>query len=167
MHSKIWFAYAVQFGHAVSATLPTASRGEDDLIASSSKFLIPGDVSAITTNTSHSNDIPDVNLFSLNNASQQPSNTSASLYNLPFGYSLPAVANSVPQCNGAEYGTNLDRHSCFDAWRYIGLTAQRVSWGPRGPSHSFQYRLPDRWSSGQWTTRFNARLSRILLTIYL
>lgn len=144
-----WFTYAVLFGHGLSATLPTASRREDILIASSSKLLIPGYVSAIMINTSSLHVSPNVELVALNNASLQPSNYSASIYDLPFGYNLPAVATSAPQCDGTVYGSDLDRHSCFDAWRYIGLTAQRVSWGPRGPGHKFSYGLPHRWSSGR------------------
>ena len=89
-----------------------------------------------------------MDLLSLNSTSQHPSNYSASLYDLPFGYDLPKITNAVPQCNGDAYGNNLDRHSCFDAWRNMGLTTQRESWGPRGPHHNFQHRLPYRWSSG-------------------
>ena len=149
MHFRAWLTYAVLFGHGLSAPSPEESRKEDNLIAPSSKHLIPRYVSAITTNTSSLQDVPDVNLLTLNNASQQPSNYSTSIYDLSFGYNLPAVTTSAPQCNGITYGSNLDRHSCFDAWRYIGLTPQRVSWGPRGPGHNFQYRLPHRWSSGR------------------
>lgn len=144
-----WFAYVVLFGYGLSATLPTASRREDNMITSFSRFLIPGYVSAITTNTSSLHVSPDVKLVALNNASQQPSNYSTSFYDLSFGYNLTAVTTSGPQCNGTVYGSDLDRYSCFDAWRYIGLTSERVEWGPRRPAHSFQSGLPHRWSSGR------------------
>ena len=151
MHFRAWLTYAVLNGHASSATLPTASRRQKDLVVSSSKLLIRGYVSATRTNTSSSHEVADVNLFALNNASQQPSNYSTSIYDLSFGYNLPAFTTSGPQCEAAVSGSNLDRHSCFDAWRYIGLTSQRASWGPRGAGPSFQYRLPHRWSSGKST----------------
>ena len=149
MHFRVWLTHAVLFGYASSAILPTASRRQKDLVVSSSKVLSRGYVSAKNTSSSH--EVADVNLFALNNASQQPSNYSTSIYDLPFGYNLPAVTTYGPQCDAAVSGSNLDRHSCFDAWRYIGLTSQRASWGPRGAGPSFQYRLPHRWSSGKST----------------
>ncbi|KAF6219098.1 hypothetical protein HO133_004923 [Letharia lupina] len=147
MHSRVWLAYAVICGPALSATLPAAPQSENTPTTSPSVLILPGNVSADLTNASYSNDVPDVNLLSLDSASQQPSNYSASLYDLPFRYDLPAVTSAAPQCNGTLYGTNLDRHSCFDAWQNLGSIPERVSWGPRGPGHNFQYRLPYRWSS--------------------
>ncbi|KAL9130639.1 MAG: hypothetical protein Q9175_006969 [Cornicularia normoerica] len=134
-------------GPALSATLPKASQVKDNSTYSPLKLIVPGNVSAAMTNTSYLNPVPDLDLFSLNDAFQHPSNHSASINGLSFGYDLPAVTNAIPQCNGAVYGTNLDRHSCFDAWGSMGFTAQLVSWGPRGPGHNFQFRLPYRWSS--------------------
>ena len=148
MRSRVSLVFAVLFGHAHSAALPTASR-KDDLIASPSRFWVPGYVSASLTNTSSSHIVPDGNVFALSNASQRPSNYSTPNYDLPFDYSLSVFTTSAPQCNGTTYGTNLDRYSCFDAWRYIGLTPQRVSWGPRGPGLIFHGKLPHRWSSGR------------------
>ena len=156
MNTRAWLAYGVLFGHALSATLPTVSRREDDRITLPSKLSTLGYVSAITANTSSSHDVPDVNLIALNNASQRPSNYSTSIYDLPSDYNFPSTTTSAPQCNASSYGSNLDRYSCFDAWRYIGMTPNRVSWGPRGLGHGFHYKLPVRWSSGKF-----ARASRI------
>lgn len=84
MHSRTLLAYAVLFGHALSATLPTASRRKDDPITSSSKRSISEYVSAIAANISSSHSVPDVNLFAPKYASQLPSNYSDSIYDLPL-----------------------------------------------------------------------------------
>ena len=162
MHSRVWLAYAVISGVALSAALPETSRAGDILTIASSKTIFPGNVSAATANTSYLGKVPDIDPLSLNYASQHPSNYSASLYDLPFGYDLPAVISAVPQCDSAAFGTNLDRDSCFDAWRNMGWESQRVSWGPRGPGHNFQYRLPYRWSSGEATTRHCFRSTSVV-----
>lgn len=139
MHSRGWLVYAVIYLPALSAALPTASQSEDYHTGSPLNLISPKTASAGTTNTSL-NDIP-----------QHLSNYSAFPPNLPFGYDLPESTNAIPLCNGEVYGTGLDRHSCFDAWRNMGLEPQPASWGPRGPGHMFQYRLPYRWSSGKST----------------
>lgn len=167
MHPRSWLAYAVICDPAFSATVPKLSRGEDSLATSPLKLILPRSFSAATTNDSYSqtpsylNDVPLTNLLSLNDTSPSPSNSSAPLHNLPLGYDIPKATNSAPQCNGAVYGTDLDRNSCFDAWRNMGWTPERVSWGPRGTSHSFQYRLPYRWSSGKYGIR-----SRVVTIAY-
>lgn len=156
MHLGFWLAYAFISGPALSTTVPKTSHIEDSLATSRLKLILPGNFSAATTNNpssqtpSNPNDVPIPKLLSLNDTSPSPSNFSASLYNLPLGYDLPEVTNAVPQCNGAVYGTDLNRNSCFDAWLNMGWTPERVSWGPRGTAHSFQYRLPYRWSSGEY-----------------
>ena len=153
MLPKAWFAYAFFLWPALSTTLPKVSQSERNLAHSALKLIAPGNVSAATTNATYSSDIPNSNLLLIDSASQQASNESASLYDLPVEYDLPALTDANPVCDGAIYGTDLDRGSCFDAWRYIGLTSPRESWGPRGPNHSFRHRLPYRWSSGRFTTR--------------
>lgn len=153
MHSRVWLAYAVISRIALSAALPQTSRAGDVLTTAPLKIILPRNVSAATANASYLGKVPNIDLLALNHATPHPSNYSASLYDLPFGYDLPAVLNAVPQCNGSAFGTYLDKHSCFDAWRNMGWSSQRVSWGPRGPGHNFQYRLPYRWSSGEATTR--------------
>lgn len=156
MHSRAWLAYAVISGPALSATVPKPSQSEDSVSTSSLELVFPGNFSTTTTNASYLNGVPNEDLFSLNTGSQPSFNYSASLYNLPIGYDLPVVTNAVPQCNGAVYGTNLNRHSCFDAWRNTDWAPQRVSWGPRGPGHNFQYRLPYRWTSCKSTTKYQS-----------
>ena len=152
MHSRVWLAYAVISGVALSATLPETSESGNTLTTAPLKLKFPGNVSAATANDPYFGQVPSIDLLSLNHTSQHPSNYSDSLYDLPFGYNVPAVTNAVPQCNSDAFGTNLDKHSCFDAWRNMGWSSQRVSWGPRGLGHNFQYRLPYRWSSGEATT---------------
>ena len=136
MRSKVWLAYAVLFGSALSAAPPRAQR-EDSLATSALKLISPSNFSDGTTNTS---------LF--NNSLHRLSNYSAFPPNLPFGYDLPENTDTVPHCNGAVYGSDLDRSSCFDAWRNMGFGPKPVSWGPRGTGHNFKYKLPFRWSSG-------------------
>lgn len=149
MNPRSWLVYAILFGHALSVLLPTASPREGDMVTLSSKLSNPGHVSAITANTSSSHNGSDVTLIPLNNASHPLSDYSASTYDIPFDYNLPVTTASAPQCNDTIYGSNLDRHSCFDAWRNMGLTPERESWGPRGPGRKFQHKLPQRWSSGR------------------
>ena len=159
MHLGIWLTYAVILGPALSATVSNTSQIEDSLAASRLKLILPGNLSAATTNNlsaqtaSISNEVPFPKLLLLNDTSPSLSKFPASLYDLPFGYELPREINAVPRCNGTVYGTNLDRNSCFDAWQNVGWMPERVSWGPRGTSHSFQYRLPYRWSSSEYGIR--------------
>lgn len=162
MHFRVWLAYAVISALALSATLPEASQNEDILTTSPLNSTLPRNVSAAATNTSHLNNVPNMGLFPLNRTSQHPSNYSASLYDLPVGYDLPAVTNAVPQCKGDAFGTNLDRYSCFDAWRNVGLSSQRESWGPRGSDYNFQNRLPYRWSSGMTAATYSCYIARIV-----
>lgn len=62
---------------------------------------------------------------------------------------MTTANNAIAQCSGAVYGSDLDRYSCFDAWRNMGLLPDRVSWGPRDSVINYQHRLPSRWSSGK------------------
>ena len=89
-------------------------------------------------------------LISLTNATDYLSN-STSLYDITSELNTPP--RSIPQCSGTIYGTDLERFSCFDAWRNMGLTPGRVAWGPRGRLERFQYTLPARWSSGRVASR--------------
>ena len=144
MHSRVWLAYAVITGPALAATLPyRAQQGEQDPNILPLTLAFPGNVSAPTTEASYLNDKPPT----VNDASPQASNDS-SLYDQPFGNDTVAATRSLPMCDGLKYGRNLDEHSCFDAWRNLGLEPDPRTWGPRGPTHKFKYRLPARWSSG-------------------
>lgn len=83
-----------------------------------------------------------------------PSNNSVSLMNATdfsnsFDYQPPLGASAIPQCNGTEYGTNIDRGSCFDVWRNMRMDEERISWGHRSSSENFDVLLPYRWSSGK------------------
>lgn len=153
MHRRAWLAYAAVSGLAFPATVPRPSQSEDSLATIPLTLISSGNLSAAKTADSSLNDITITNQLSLNNTASLSSNFSISLLNLPFGYNLPTVTSGVPQCNGDVYGTNLDRHSCFDAWQNMGWTPERVSWGPRGTAHDFQYRLPYRWSSGEYSIK--------------
>ncbi len=164
MHSRVWLAYAVISRIALSAALPQPSRARDVLTTAPLKMIIPRNVSAATANASYLSEVPKIDPLSLDHASPHPSNysDSASLYDLFFGYDLPAVISAVPQCDGTALGTYLNKHSCFDAWRNMGWISHRVSWGPRGLGHNFQYRLPYRWSSGEATTRHCFRSTSVV-----
>ena len=144
MHSRVWLAYALITGSALSATLIRSPQTEDDIL----QLTRPENVSAATTGAPNSKNDPHVMLPSLHNASQKSSNYS-SLYDIPIGQNLTTANNAIAQCSGAVYGSNLDRYSCFDAWRNMGLLPDRVSWGPRDSVINYQRRLPSRWSSGK------------------
>ena len=163
MHRRAWLAYTAVAGLSFSATVLRPSQSEDSLATIPLTLISSGNLSAAKTNDSSLKNVPITNQLFLNNTAPLSSNFSISLLNLPFGYNLPAVTSGVPQCHGDVYGTDLDRHSCFDAWQNVGWTPERVSWGPRGTAHDFQYRLPYRWSSGEysiktWNPRCNDRL---------
>ena len=145
MHSKIWLACVVLSSPTLAATLAKAYRSEDNLKSSPLELPSAGNASIATTDTSNLNDISNINLPSLKNASQQLSNYS-SLYDQSFRSEL---TSSTPTCNGDLYGVKLDVHSCFDAWRNLGMLPDVVSWGPRGPGQNFDYMLPARFSSGE------------------
>ena len=144
MHSRVWLAYALTTGSALSATLPRSPQTDDETL----RLIRPENVSAATTEAPNSKNGLNVMLPSLNNASQKSLNYS-SLYDLSIGQNLIPAHNGIAQCSGAAYGTNLDRYSCFDAWRNMGLLPERVSWGPRGSVSRYQRKLPSRWSSGK------------------
>ena len=144
MHSRVWLAYAVITGLALAATLPNKARqSKEGPNISPLTLVFPGNVSAATTEASYLDDKPPT----VNDASQQSSNDS-SLYDPPFGNDTVAASHASPMCDGLKYGRNLDEHSCFDAWRNLGLEPDPRTWGPRGGSYKFKYTLPARWSSG-------------------
>lgn len=77
----------------------------------------------------------------------------------PKNNSLPHVnstessslgASAIPQCDSIEYGINLDRGSCFDAWRNMGWDDKKLRWAQRGSTQDFDVLLPYRWSSGTY-----------------
>lgn len=141
MHSSIWLAYAALCGPALAATVPRTLQGQDSLTTSPLSLIFSGNVSAAITNTS------ELTSPSVNSVPEQLLNFSFT-YDLPSRYNLTAANGAIPQCSGPVYGSDLDRLSCFDAWRNMGLSPDRASWGPRGTATSYQYRLPSRWSSG-------------------
>lgn len=149
MHSRFCLAYALITGSALSATLPRLSQTDDDILQS----IRPENVSAATTEAPNSKNGLHVVLPSLYKASQKPSNYS-SLYDLSIGQNWTTASNAFAQCSSAIYGSNLDRYSCFDAWRNVGLLPERVSWGPRGSVNIYQRRLPSRWSSGKTIKKY-------------
>ena len=155
MHSKVFLICAATIGPALSVALPQAAPSTDS--AFKRNFL--GNVSAATTEGSDLNDGPKLDLISLNNASEPATNYSASPYDLAFGYDLPPGTNDEPRCSPA-YGLDLDRHSCFDAWRNTGLDANLEMWGPRGGGADIQYKLPYRFSSGQSAIKHRYYLGR-------
>ena len=68
-----------------------------------------------------------------------------------FDYHFAAIPHVTPRCDGRAYGSNLDRISCFDAWRSLWVGLQRISWGRRGASVYYDMKLPYRWSSGKYS----------------
>ena len=134
---------------ALAATLQKTSRSEDNS-KSSPLELISGSLSMTTTYASNPNDASNINLPSLSNASQLLSNYS-SLYDQSFGTELNENPGEAT-CNGTTYGVQLNAESCLDAWQNVGLFREVASWGPRGPGHAFEYKLPARFSSGEIAT---------------
>ena len=139
MHSGVWFAFAVITGPALSASLPRARQSDESLNTSPLKLIFPGNVSTAP--------MENLKLPTLINAGQHPSNYS-SLYDLPFEDDLTAPEDAVPRCDGVTYGVNLNRTSCFHAWRAIGLESAREIWGLRDDPN-IRHKLPARWSSGK------------------
>ena len=154
MHSKIWLACIVLSSPTLAASLAKAYRSEEDLKSSPLELLSAGNVSIATTDTSNLTDSSNINIPSLNNASQLLSNYSY-LYDQSFQSEL---TSSSATCNGYLYGFGLDVHSCFDAWRNLGLVPDLVSWGPRGSGPNFNYRLPARFSSGETTIKSRKKI---------
>lgn len=143
MHSGAWLAFTVITGPALSASLPKA-RQSGDIISNTSplRLMLPGNESTTP--------IESLMSISLSNDSRQLSNYS-SLYDLPSGDNLTAPIPNIV-CDGIAYGSDLNRVSCFDAWRYVSLYSDSVTWGPRGNLFT-QYKLPVRWSSGESALR--------------
>lgn len=144
MHSRVWLAYALTIGSALSATLPRLPQTDHDIL----QLNRTENLSAATTEGRNSKNSLHVMLPSLFNDSPKASNSS-SLYDISIGQNLTTANNGIPQCSSAAYGSNLDRYSCYDAWRNMGLLPERMSWGPRGSGTKYQRRLPSRWSSGK------------------
>lgn len=94
--------------------------------------------------------IESLTLNPLIDGSQQLSNHS-SLYTLPSGDNLNTPSPTIV-CDGIAYGSDLNRTSCFDAWRYVSLDADSHTWGPRGNPFTY-FKLPVRWSSGESNLR--------------
>ena len=69
---------------------------------------------------------------------------------LRFQYTGPAFAQEEVQCDGANYGTNLDARSCGDALRHIDHYDTRpTTFGQRGSVPPSEQPLPLRRSSGE------------------
>ena len=143
MYTRICLAYAVITGAALSATLPKARQNEGDPNASALTLGLQENVSTAATEALHI----------VNNATQQRSNQT-SFYDVPLGDNSTTTRSANPMCDGVSFGYDLDRHSCFDAWRNMGLNSERASWGPRGPTYKYLYGLPARWSSGKSATKY-------------
>ena len=144
MLSRTCIAYAVMSSHALPAVLSGASNLENSQTTSPLLLTVP---SAAATNVSALNDLPTTNQSSLGNGTEQESNHSSSI-DLPSGNNLPMSSSPILRCNSDLYGTDLNRLSCFDAWRNLGRLPDAVRWGPRGLDQTSPYKLPYRWSSG-------------------
>ena len=146
MHLGIWLAYST-----ILAAVPTAARSEDNLTAPPPpppvSLVHPQEPSSSKIDTFSSNN-GSASLRSLNDTSQ-PSSRYSSLYDVSIEDRLNDTTGDA-HCNRAVYGFDLDRESCFDAFRYLGAAPGRVSWGPRSQPSDFEYRLPARWSSGRF-----------------
>ena len=134
MHSRVWLAYALIIGPALS---------KDPLNAVPLSLISPGNVATAPTNNSLGLLLP-----TTNNAIQQPSNSSYN-YDLSSAANLTVTAGFTPKCEGAHFGINLDRHSCFDAFRNIPPRYEHKKWGPRRQGEYDYEPLPFRWSSGR------------------
>ncbi|KAL2049305.1 hypothetical protein ABVK25_010402 [Lepraria finkii] len=55
---------------------------------------------------------------------QQPFPSNMSLLNdsTTFSYDLPPITNIYPNCDSERFGSNLNRVSCYEAWRRIGTS---------------------------------------------
>ena len=144
MHSGAWLAFTVITGPALSANLPKARQsGDKTWDTSPLKLMLPGNESTTP--------IESLRSISLSNDSQQLSNYS-SLYDLSSGDNLTTPSLPIIVCDGIAYGSDLNRFSCFDAWRYVSLSSESVTWGPRGNPYT-NFKLPVRWSSGESALR--------------
>ena len=132
MYSQRWLAYAVVFLPALSASILRARQNKDSSTISPLRLITP------------ENAKPPIS----SNAIQQPS-INASLYDISFGNNLSAPPRARPECDGVTYGINLNRVSCFDAYRTAGQIPDQASWGPRGSGYNYQYKLPARFISGK------------------
>ena len=148
MLSKTCFAYAIMSGYALRAVSSGASQMENRQTTSPLMLTVHENMSAAATNATTLYDIPTTNQSSLGNGTQQESNRSSSLNDLPFDNDLAAQSTHILRCNSNSYGSYLNRHSCFDAWQNLGRLPDTVRWGPGAPDPSSPYRLPYRWSSG-------------------
>lgn len=143
MYARVWLACAVITGRALPATLPRGRQNERNPNDSALTLRLHGNVSTATTEA----------LDTVNNATAQRSNQT-SFYDVPLGDDSTTALNAGPWCDGNSFGYDLDRYSCFDAWRNIGLNPESAAWGPRGGKHKYQYGLPARWSSGTSATEY-------------
>lgn len=143
MHSRAWLAFTVITGPALSARLPEVRQSEGKISNTSPlRLMLPGNESTAP--------IESLRFIPLSNGSQQLSNYS-SLYDLPSVDNLTHPSPTVV-CDGIAYGSDLNRTSCFDAWRYVSLDTDPQTWGPRGQPFT-HFKLPVRWSSGESALR--------------
>ena len=134
MHSRLCLAFALMMGPALSQ-LPSSTFPLN--------LVSPGNV-APAPNSSLGLRLP-----ISNTTTQQPSNSSY-IYDLSSATNSTLTAGYVAKCQGLHFGFNLDRHSCFDAFRNIPPTAESKKWGPRHQDGAYDYEaLPFRWSSGK------------------
>ena len=148
MLSRTCFAYAVLSWHVLLAVLSGASRIENRQTTSPLVLTVPEDILATPTNSTTWYDLLTTNQSSFGNGTQQESNRSSSINDLPFGYDVPSQSTHILRCNSISYGSYLNRRSCFDAWQNLGRLPDSVRWGPGAPDPKSPYRLPYRWSSG-------------------
>lgn len=134
MHSRLWLADALIIGFALSKESPSTLP---------LNLVVPENDATAPTNNSLG-----LNLSTSNTAIQQPSNSSY-VYDLSSAANFTVTAGYIPKCEGAHFGYNLDRHSCFDVFRNIPPVSQSKKWGPRHQGVYDYETLPFRWSSGR------------------
>ena len=138
MQYRVWLACALTIGTALS---------KEPLNTVPLNLVSPGNAATAPTDVSVPTDILGLRLPTSDASTQQPSNSSY-IYDLSSVDNSTLTASYVPKCDGYHFGTNLDRLSCFDAFRNLPPTYERQHWGPRSPV-MYDYRtLPHRWSSG-------------------
>ena len=72
-----------------------------------------------------------------------------SISNITDGVELVDVAFGTIRCDGGNYGYNLDKTSCEEAWEKIPTDSAILSFGSRAKG-SFERPLPYRYLSGKF-----------------
>ena len=83
---------------------------------------------------------------------QQPFPSNMSLLNdsTTFSYDLPPITNIYPNCDSKRFGSNLNRVSCYEAWRRIGTSTVLRNVVQRRKSLTADGYLPMRYLSSEF-----------------